>query len=117
MYVLLGTLSSNDATATRRSKMMVFNNNMIVHHTFLYISSRFLHDYDVKMLNFAFYGEIEQETTKLINFRPTKCLWRQCYEKKKVCFMKGNQNLHFITREKIYRALSLSLPVENTILL
>jgi len=27
-----------------------------VHHTFLHISFQFLHDYDVKMPNFAFYG-------------------------------------------------------------
>ena len=27
-----------------------------MHHTFLYISSPFLHDYNVKMPNFAFYG-------------------------------------------------------------
>ena len=35
-----------------------------VHHTFLYISFPFLHDYDVKMPNFAFYGERKQATTK-----------------------------------------------------
>ena len=35
-----------------------------VHHTFLSISFPFLHDYDVKMLNFAFYGGRKQETTK-----------------------------------------------------
>ena len=33
-----------------------------VHHTFLYISFPFLHDYTVKMPNFALYGG--QETTK-----------------------------------------------------
>ena len=31
-----------------------------VHHTFLYISFPFLHDYDVKMSKFAFYGERKQ---------------------------------------------------------
>ena len=35
-----------------------------VHHTFLYISSPFLHDYDVKVPNFAFYGGRKQATTK-----------------------------------------------------
>ena len=35
-----------------------------VHHTFLYISFSFLHDYDVKMSNFAFYGGRKQATTK-----------------------------------------------------
>ena len=33
-----------------------------VHHALLYIS--FLHDYDVKMPNFAFYGVRKQATTK-----------------------------------------------------
>ena len=35
-----------------------------VHHTILYISFPFLHDYDVKMPNFAFYGGRKQATTK-----------------------------------------------------
>ena len=35
-----------------------------VHNTFLYISLSFLHDYDVKMPNFAFYGGRKQATTK-----------------------------------------------------
>ena len=34
-----------------------------VHHAFLYISFPFLHDYDVKMPNFAFYGGNKQTTT------------------------------------------------------
>ena len=36
-----------------------------VHHAFLYISFLFLHDYDVKMPNLAFYGGRKQATTKL----------------------------------------------------
>ena len=35
-----------------------------VHHPFLYISFLFLHDYDVKMPNFAVYGGRKQATTK-----------------------------------------------------
>ena len=35
-----------------------------VHHAFLYISFLFLHDFDVKMPNFAFYGGRKQATTK-----------------------------------------------------
>ena len=42
-----------------RSKTTTLN----VHHTFFYISMPFLHDYDVKMPNFAFYGERKQATT------------------------------------------------------
>ena len=36
-----------------------------MHHAFLYISFLFLHDYDVKMPNFAFYRGRKQATTKL----------------------------------------------------
>ena len=36
-----------------------------VHHTFLYISFPFLHDYTVKMPDFAFYGGHKQATTKV----------------------------------------------------
>ena len=35
-----------------------------VQHTFLFISLLFLHDYDVKMPNFAFYGGRKQATKK-----------------------------------------------------
>ena len=35
-----------------------------MHHTFLYISFPFLHDFNVKMPNFAFNGERKQATTK-----------------------------------------------------
>ena len=35
-------------------------------HNFLYISLPFLHDYDVKIHNFAFCGERKQPTTKYI---------------------------------------------------
>ena len=40
------------------------NNNFTRAHTFLYISLPFLHDYDLKMPNFAVYGERKQATTK-----------------------------------------------------
>ena len=35
-----------------------------VHHAYEYISLPFLHDYDVKLPNFAFYGLCKQGTTK-----------------------------------------------------
>ena len=45
-----------------------------VHHTFLYISFPFLHDYEVKMPNFALYGGRKQATAKFyFSFRG--CLW------------------------------------------
>ena len=34
------------------------------HHAFLHISLSLLHDYDVKMPNFKFYGGSKQATTK-----------------------------------------------------
>ena len=43
-----------------------------VHHAFLYISLPALHDYDVKMPNFAFYGVRKQTTTK---FCFSFCTW------------------------------------------
>ena len=45
-----------------------------VHHAFLYISFLFLHDYDVKMPNLAFYGGRKQATTKLseLGYGPLK---------------------------------------------
>ena len=36
-----------------------------VHHAFLYISLPSLHDYDVKMSNYKFYGGRKQATTNL----------------------------------------------------
>ena len=38
-----------------------------VHHTFLYISFPFLHDYDVKMPNFAFMEDINKEQRNFIS--------------------------------------------------
>ena len=36
---------------------------LYMHHAFLYISLRSLHDYEVKMPNFTFYGGRKQATT------------------------------------------------------
>ena len=65
---ILGTLRSNDPDGNKNVKKTVglISKTTIshLHHTFLYISFPFLHDYDVKMPNFAFYGGRKQETTK-----------------------------------------------------
>ena len=73
VIVLLGTLRSNDADDNENVKKQT-NKQTIglisttttshVHHTFLHISFPFLHDYDVKMPNSAFYGGCKQATTK-----------------------------------------------------
>ena len=64
----LGTLRSNDADDNEDVKKTIGliskTTTSHVHHTFLYISFPFLHDYDVKMPNFAFYGGRKQPTTK-----------------------------------------------------
>ena len=42
-----------------------------VHHTFFYISLPVMYNYDLKMPNFAFYGEREQATTNFyLSFLP-----------------------------------------------
>ena len=51
------------ATALKTIGLISKTTTSHVHHTFLYISFSFLHDYDVKMSNFAFYGGRKQATT------------------------------------------------------
>ena len=64
----IGTLRSNNAdgneNVTKTIGLISKTTTSHVHHTFLYISFPFLHDYDVKMPNFAFYGGRKQATTK-----------------------------------------------------
>ena len=65
----LGALRSNDADGNENVKKTIGligkTTTLHVHHAFLYISFLFLHDYDVKMPNFAFYRGRKQATTKL----------------------------------------------------
>ena len=64
----LGTLRSNDAdgdeTVTKTIGLISKTTTLHVHDTFLYISFPFLHDYDVKMPKFTFYGGRKQATMK-----------------------------------------------------
>ena len=64
----IGTLRSNDADDNKNVKKTIGliskTTTSHVHHNFLYISFPFLHDYDVKMPNFPFYGGRKQATTK-----------------------------------------------------
>ena len=55
-----GIFRSNNLAATRtlkKSTGLISKTILHVHHTFLYISSPFLHDYDVEMANLAFYKQ------------------------------------------------------------
>ena len=58
-YEIIGTSRSSDADDNENVKetigLISKTTTSHVHHTFLYISFPFLHDYDVKMPNFAFY--------------------------------------------------------------
>ena len=67
LNMLLGTLTSNQADGNENVKKAIGliskTTTSHVHHTFLHISIPFLHDYDVKMPNFAFYGGRKQATT------------------------------------------------------
>ena len=66
---LLGTLRSNDADGNQKVKKGIGfvskKINLHVHHAFFTFLCPFLHDYDVKMSNFAFYGVRKQATAKL----------------------------------------------------
>ena len=71
---IIGTLRSNDADDGENVKkkktvgLVSKTTTLQVHHTFLYIFFPFLHDYDVKMPNFAFYRGRKQPTTKFYFF-------------------------------------------------
>ena len=59
--------SSNDDGEKAIGFKMGRTTTLHVHRTFLYISFPFLHDYDVKMPHFAFYGGRKQATTKFFS--------------------------------------------------
>ena len=65
---IVGTLRFNDATATRKSTKtigLIKQNNNFARATHFFVDFfPVLHDYDVKMPNFAFYGGRKEATTK-----------------------------------------------------
>ena len=64
----IGTLRSNNADGNENVKKTIGliskTTTSHVHHAFLYVSFLVLHDYDVKMPNFAFHRGCKQATTK-----------------------------------------------------
>ena len=62
----LGNFSNDDGDGNENVKKAIglLSKTTNLHHAFLYISLPLLHDYDVKMPNFKFYGEGKQATTK-----------------------------------------------------
>ena len=84
--LIIGSLRSNDANGNEDVKKTIGliskTTTSHVHYTFLTISFPFLHDYDVKMPYFAFYGGRKQATTKFyflseLEFGPLKFSFRR----------------------------------------
>ena len=65
---LRGSFSNDDVDGNENVKTAITllskTTSLLVHHAFLYISLPLLHDYDVKIPNFALYGGGKQATTK-----------------------------------------------------
>ena len=63
----VGSFSNNDGDGNENVKkaigLLSKTTSLHVHHAFLYISLPLLHDYDVKMPSFTFYGGRKQATT------------------------------------------------------
>ena len=64
----VGSFSNDDGDGNKNVKKAIGlfskTTSLHVHHAFLYISLPLLHDYDVKMPSFTFYGGRKQATTK-----------------------------------------------------
>ena len=62
-----GSFSNDDGDGNNNGKKAIGliskTTTLHVHHAFLYISLPSLHDYEVKMPNFTFYGGRKQGTT------------------------------------------------------
>ena len=66
---IVGSFSNDDGDGNEDVKKAIGllrkTTTLHVHHAFLYISLPYLHDYDVKMSNYKFYGGRKQATTNL----------------------------------------------------
>ena len=64
----VGSFSNDDGDSNENVKkatgLLSKTTSLHVHHAILYISLPLLHDYDVKMPSFTFYGGRKQATTK-----------------------------------------------------
>ena len=65
----VGSFSNDDGDGNENVKkaigLLSKTTSLHVHHAFLYISLPLLHDYDLKMPSFTFYGGRKQATTKI----------------------------------------------------
>ena len=64
----VGSLSNDNSDGNENVKkaigLLSRTTSLHMHHTFLYISSPLLHDYNMKMPSFTFYGGRKEATTK-----------------------------------------------------
>ena len=69
---LTGTFSNDDGDGNEKAKraigLLSKTTSLHVHHAFLYISLPLLHEHNVKMPLFTFYGGRKQATTKFYFF-------------------------------------------------
>ena len=105
--VTLGTLRSVDATATRTSKATIDlvgkTTNLQVHLTFLYIFLTFMHDYNVKLHNFAFSGGRKQATKKFF--------FSLLYDLLGYFHIENTENRQWFFERHVYNAKSVSVCV------
>ena len=72
LWLIFGSLSNDDGNVSENGKKATGldwqNNNLQVHHTFLFIFLPSLHDYDVKMPIFTFCGRREYKKRLSFSF-------------------------------------------------
>ena len=75
--VVAGNFSNDDGDSNQAVKKAIGllrkTTTLHVHNAFLYISLPSLHDYDVKMPNYKFYGGRRQATTNLFSSSKLEC--------------------------------------------
>ena len=64
-----GSFSNDDGNENDKKAIGLLSKTttLHVHHAFLYISLPSLHDYDVKMPSFTFYGDVNKSFFLLLN--------------------------------------------------
>ena len=75
-----------------------------MHHTFLYMSFPFLHDYDVKMSNFAFLGDVTRDDSqRRFSAQHSLAMLEQCCKHSKQC--RNNAVVLFCTEKKKIKSI------------
>ena len=73
----LGSFSNDDADGNENVKTTIGlfskTTTLDVDHAFLYIALPSLHDYDVRMPNFAFYGDVNNRQPNFLSLSKLEC--------------------------------------------